>query len=258
MTPLQTALRSATLAALVVTIVTPLGIAKPAPLAEVNDLPVPYNVQAVTLKQAITLTWQWQSPEQKPNFLEFGFEVRRQDGRSTIVPELTYVDQGLPFGSYTYRVRTHGLIKENGKRVTHVSDWSEPVSGTIKVTCTGAPTIELRVQPIQRAAINGGAPSLRLHLAGQAQVPEGCNLSKVSYHIDSGTGIMHNGLVKTKPDGRFDEFVDALGPEDEVPSGTALFSITATAEDEAGPTTSDAFTVQLRQQGRYEPRSNAY
>lgn len=221
------------------------------PPAEVNDLPVPFNVQAVTLKDAIALHWQWQPPQERPDFKNFGFEVRRQDGRSFVASETAWSDQGLGFGSYTYRIRARGTSKESGRRVIHVSDWSEPVSGIIKVVCAEPPRIELQVQSSRKTYSD--IPSLRLRLSGQARVIDGCTLQKVTYRLDTGTGIMHTGLLKTNADGRFDEYVEAIRPEDEIPQGGAVFSVTATAENEAGPATSDAFTIQMRLRDRYAP-----
>jgi hypothetical protein len=52
--------------------------------------------------------------------------------------------------------------------------------------------------------------------------------------------------------------VDALGPEDEMPSGNVRFTVTAQAENEAGSTTSDAYDLSLELQNRFAPRSSSY
>jgi hypothetical protein len=220
----------------------------------VNDLPVPYNLQAVVLNRAITLEWAWTPPESRPNFTEFGFEIRREDGKTATTPGTTYSEENLPFGTYTYRVRVRGAATSKGKLVTHVSDWSEPVTQTIKVACTGAPQVQLAVEPIRRDY--GSVPSLRFRLRGQATVPEGCTLGRVSYRVDTGTGIEHQGPLKTNRAGQFDTVIEALGPDDQMPEGGATFQVTATAENEAGPTTSDAFSISLELQDRFAPRGD--
>src|SRR5437762_1051025 len=63
-----------------------------------NELPAPYNLQAVVLKNAVTLTWQWPRPEALPVFLEFGYEIKRQDGKTFLAPNTTYLDEKLAPG----------------------------------------------------------------------------------------------------------------------------------------------------------------
>jgi hypothetical protein len=217
----------------------------------INDQPVPFNVQGVVTNHAVNLSWQWQPAEQRPEFTNFGFEVRRQDGKSTVVSGTSFSDTDLEVGSYTYRVRVQGGAKENGKRVTHVSDWSEPVDAVIKLVCSGPPTIDFMAQPTKRSY--SSVPALRLHLTGAIQIPDGCHIVKAAYHVDSGTGIVHSGPLTVNAQGKFDNFVDAIGPDDELPSGGASFSITASAEDEAGPVTGNAFTINLQLQDRFAP-----
>ncbi len=217
-----------------------------------NELPTPFNLQAVSLKKTITLTWQWSKPEELPAFKEFGYEIKRQDGKVSRASETTYADLNVDPGSYTYVVRAHGLSREKGKPVTYVSDWSEPAAGGIKITCPGAPVITLTVEPTQKAY--SSVPSLRFHIQGQTIVESGCTLRAVSYHLDTGTGIIHSGPLPIKTDGRFDTFINAFGPDDEIPSGHVSFSITASAEDEVGPTTSSAYTVDVELQNPFAPR----
>ena len=218
----------------------------------INDQPVPYNLQSVVTTHAVTLTWQWQAPEQQTLFRNFGFDVRRQDGKSHVVSGTTFSDMDLEVGSYTYRVRVLAGAKENGKSLTHVSEWSEPASAAIKTVCQGPPLIEMRVEPTKRRY--SAIPSLRLHLTGTVQIPDGCALSNADYHIDSGTGIPRTGPIPVDTKGAFDTFVDAVGPDDEVPSGGATFTITAGALDEAGPVTSNATTIHLQPQDRFAPK----
>ncbi|HVO33069.1 MAG TPA: hypothetical protein VMU17_04080 [Elusimicrobiota bacterium] len=215
------------------------------------DLPAPYNVQSVALNHAITVSWRWHEPENHPIFTDFGFEIRRGDGKAFLVPETTFTDFDLAFGSYSYVVRVRAGSRERGKRVDHVSGWSEPAEAAIQVTCSGPPTVALTVETTQKTYSD--IPSLRLHLKGSASVPEGCTLSRVSYQLDNGTGISHSGMLQPDANGRFDSFVDAITPEDEVPEDSASFTVTATAHDEAGPASSDAFTINVQLRDRYAP-----
>ncbi len=80
-----------------------------------------------------------------------------------------------------------------------------------------------------------------------------CTLGNVSYHLDTGTGITHGGPLKTDAHGHFDTFINAIGPDDEIPSGHVSFAITAAAEDEAGPATSSIFTVDLDLRNPFAP-----
>jgi hypothetical protein len=79
-------------------------------------------------------------------------------------------------------------------------------------------------------------------------------LTKTHYHIDTGTGILHEGPLHVSKTGHFDDYVDAIGPDDELPPGPVSFTITAMAENEAGPTTSSAYTITLELQNRFAPR----
>ncbi len=219
----------------------------------VNDLPVPFNLQAVTLNKGVTLTWNWQPPEALPSFNDFGYEVRRNDGRTSMVSETTFGDFDLAWGTYSYKVRVVGGARFKGKHINHVSEWSEPAQIIIKVSCTAAPTISLLVEPTRNSYSQVAA--LRMHLKGNAQVPAGCRLGQVQYHIDSGTGLNHAGPLPVDLKGRFDTFVNAVEPEDEVPAGVATFTVTASAEDEVGPVTSDAFTINIELGNKFAPRS---
>ncbi len=97
-----------------------------------NELPAPFNLQAVVLEKTITLSWQWPRPEELPAFTQLGYEVKRNDGKTFLAMDTTYADSNLVPSTYSYVVRVRGLAKEKGKKVTYVSDWSEPAGGTIK------------------------------------------------------------------------------------------------------------------------------
>jgi hypothetical protein len=216
-----------------------------------NELPAPFGLQAVVLKKTITLSWQWQAPETLPVFAEFGYEVRRQDGKIMPAPDTTFADVDLSSGTYSYEVRAHGLLKEKGKRVTYVSDWTGPVGGDIKTSCPRPPAIELTVEPTAKRY--GSVSSTRFHIQGKATVDAGCTLQSARYHLDTGTGIVHSGPLKIDAHGQFDAFVNAFEPDDEIPSGKATFSITAIAEDEAGPNTSSAYSVDMELENPFAP-----
>lgn len=217
----------------------------------VNDLPAPFNLQAQAENRSVVLHWEWQPPEQQPLFTDFGYEILRADGQTFVTDRREYADTDLEFGTYTYRVRVRGGAKDHGRRLEHVSAWSEPASAILRLSCTAAPRIELQAEATQKSY--SSIPSLRLHLKGRAAAPEGCTVSQVMYHIDSGTGLPKTGPLKVDAQGRFDEFVDAIGPEDEVPEGEAIFSVTVTAQDEAAAATSNAYSVSLRLQNKFAP-----
>lgn len=217
-----------------------------------NELPAPSNLQAVVLKKTISLTWQWQAPEELPVFTDFGYEIKRQDGKTFRTSAVSWTDSGLAPGAYTYRVRARGAAKEKGGRVAYVSDWTGPVGGEIKGSCPRPPSIELTVEPTQKAY--SSIPTLRFHIQGRATVDPGCALGAMTYHLDTGTGIVHTGPLPVKDRGRFDTFVNAFGPDDEIPSGRTSFSITASAEDEAGPAISSVYTVDVELQNPFAPR----
>jgi len=216
-----------------------------------DELPTPTNLQAVVLKKAITLSWAWQAPEELPAFTEFGYEIKRQDGKTFRAPATTWIDAELAPGTYGYMVRARGMTKEKEKPVIYVSDWAGPVDGTIKFTCQRPPTIELSAEPTQKQL--SSISSLRFHLQGQASVDKGCTLETVTYHLDTGAGVVHTGSLAVDDKGHFDTFVNAYGPEDELPTGHETFSITAKAEDEAGPTTSNAYSLDLDLKNPYAP-----
>lgn len=219
----------------------------------VNDLPIPYNLQSVVLNKTVTLSWQWQPMEQSPAFIDFGFEVLRHDGKTAVISGASYSDFDIAPGTYSYRVRVRGGSKERGKRVTHVSDWSEPARVKIISACARVPTVELQVEATQK--IVNQIPALRLHLTGKAAVEKGCTLGSLTYLLDTGTGIHHTGPLPYDEKGRFDTFVNPMGPEDEAPEGSAFFTVSATAENEAGPVTSNAYTISVELQNKFAPRN---
>ena len=216
-----------------------------------NELPAPTNFALVVLKQSITLSWQWPRPEVLPVFKDFGYEVKRSDGKTFRTPNLTYGDENLAPGTYAYQVRVRGRSREKGKAITYVSDWTGPAAGTIVASCPRVPTVELTVEPTQKeyASIS----SLRFHIHGKVAVEAGCTLGNVRYRLDTGTGVIHNGPLKVDGQGRFDQLVNAIGPEDEIPAGRASFSFTVTAEDEVGPVTSDAYTLDMELRNPFAP-----
>jgi hypothetical protein len=225
--------------------------AKPPADTERNELPAPFNLQAVVLQKTITLTWQWPRPEELPAFTQLGYEVKRSDGKTFQVNGTSYADSNLLPSSYTYVVRVRGVAKEKGKKVTYVSDWSEPAAGVVKTSCAGPPTIQLSVEQTQKTY--SSVTALRFHLKGLASVDGSCQLGSVKYHLDSGTGIAHGGPLPVDSKGRFDTFINAFGPDDEIPSGHVSFAISATAENEAGPTTSDVYSVDVDLQNPFAP-----
>jgi hypothetical protein len=220
----------------------------------VNDLPPPFNIQTVVVNKEVTLSWSWQPSDTMPAFMDFAYEIRRSDGKLGLVSELTFSDFDVAVGTYSYQVRVIGGSKENGRRVNHVSDYSEPAQATVKSSCPDVPTIQLSVEPTQDSY--SSVTSLRMRLRGAAQVPEGCTLQKVTYKIDTGIGTSRTGTLKIDAQGRFNELVDALTPEDEVPEGMATFTVTATARDEVGPISSDAFTLSIELRNQFAPHQN--
>ena len=216
-----------------------------------NELPGPQGLQAVVLQKTITLSWQWEKPEALPVFSDFGFEIKRQDGKTFFVHGNIFKDAGLFPGSYTYAARARGLVKEKSGRVIYISDWSEAVAGVVKTACSAVPAVELTVEPTQKKYAS--IPSMRFHMAGRATVPSDCTLGAVTYRLDTGTGISHSGALAVDAKGHFDAFVNAFSPEDEIPSGLVSFTFTATAEDQAGPTTASAYTIDVELENRFAP-----
>jgi hypothetical protein len=219
---------------------------------QVEDLPAPYNLQAVTTKNSVGLSWAWEPPDPGPHFQSFGFEIFRDDVFFTIVGETAYTDFNVPIGAHTYKVRAKGGSKDLGKKVAHMSGWSEPASATLQLTCAGAPVIHLTVEPTKNKY--SAIPALRLHFMGDVQAPAGCHVDHVLFHIDSGMSTERSGPLTVDNRGRFDEFIDAMGAEDESVSGGASFAISVTAKDEAGGTTSNVFTINLEQANPYAPK----
>jgi hypothetical protein len=226
----------------------------PAKLAglPVEDLQAPYNVQAVVVNHDITLTWAWDPPNPGPQFESFGYEILRGSAVLATVSQTSYTDFGLAVGAHTYQVRVKGGAKEAGRKVAHYSAWSEPAGGTIKMTCGGPPLIQLTVEPTKR--MYGSIPALRLHFTGDVKVPAGCTLDHVIYHIDSGVSSERTGPLRVDAKGHFDEFIDAMGAEDEPITGSATFAISVTAKDEAGGTSSGVFNIDLERENPYAPK----
>src|SRR5205823_2841434 len=79
---------------------------------EVEDLPTPYNIQAVVTNRSVALTWAWDPPDPGPAFLSFGYEVMRDSAVLAIVPKTAYTDFALPVGSHVYQVRAKGGAKQ--------------------------------------------------------------------------------------------------------------------------------------------------
>lgn len=217
----------------------------------VNDLPPPYNIQLIVVNKEVTLSWSWQPSDTMPAFMDFGYELRRNDGKLALISDLTFSDFDVAVGTYSYQVRVIGGSLEKGKRVNHVSDYSESAFATVKTSCPQAPTINLTVEPTKDTY--SSMTSLRMHLRGSAQVPEGCTLQRVTYKIETSMGTSRTGVLKTDAQGRFNEFEDALQPEDEVPEGMATFTVSAAAEDEVGPTSSDAYSLSIELRNPFAP-----
>jgi hypothetical protein len=218
----------------------------------VNDLPPPYNVQAVVENRSVALQWRWRPPEEQPLFTDFGFEVLRQDGVNFVTSDTSFVDSSLHESTYTYKVRVRGGSKERGGRLTHVSSWSESVDALVALSCGGTPQIELTVQPTQK--VYNSIPSLRMHLIGRVTSPRGCATQNVKYHVDAETGASHEGPLKISPDGHFNDYADALGPDDEIPEGKTTFTVTVSAENEAGPAISNAYAVAVQLRDKFAPQ----
>jgi hypothetical protein len=221
--------------------------------AVTEDLASPYNIQAVVTGRAVALTWDWMPPDPGPAFQSFGYEVYRDTQVIAIVPKTAFGEINVPIGRHTYKVRAKGGSKDLGKKLAHYSAWSEPADVAIKLTCGGPPRIELTVEPTKK--IYGAIPALRLHFTGQVTVPEGCGLDGAMYHIDSGMSTERAGPVPLDSKGRFDEFIDAMGAEDEPITGGATFNITVTAKNEMGITTSRVFTIDLAREDPYAPKN---
>jgi hypothetical protein len=218
-----------------------------------EDLPAPFNLQAVVVNKTVTLSWDWNPPDPGPNFTSFGYEVFRDSSVVLIVPKTSATDFSAPIGQHTYKVRVKGGSVENKKKIAHVSGWSEPVNAETKLTCGGLPVVQLNVQPTKR--VYGAIPALRLHFTGQITVPEGCTLSQPMFHIDSGVSAERNGPVALDAKGRFDEFIDAMDPDAEAITGSARFSITVSAKDEAGGSVSNPFVIELERENKFAPKS---
>src|SRR5262245_40564413 len=87
----------------------------------VEDLPTPYNLQAVVVNREVTLSWEWDPPSPSPTFSTLGYEVRRATKTLTTVSKTAYTDSRVPIGTHTYQVRTKGTTKQMGKKITLLS-----------------------------------------------------------------------------------------------------------------------------------------
>jgi hypothetical protein len=217
-----------------------------------EDLAAPYNLQVVTLKKTTSLSWEWVPPDPGPAFLTFGYEITRDGKVIAIVPKTAYTDSQVPLGTHTYRVRAKGNAKDLRKKIAHYSGWSEPVeSKELKKECSGPPVIRLTVEPTKK--MYGSIPSLRLHFIGNVTVPEACTAEKVMFHIDSGLSTERAGPLSMDAQGHFDEFIDAVGGEEEPITGGARFAITVTAHDEVGDAVSNVYTIDLERENPFAP-----
>jgi len=219
----------------------------------VQDVPEPFNLQAVVKKRGVALSWEWQPPEMQPLYLDWGYEIFRTDGVRDVVGIPAYQQQDLEPGTYTYKVRIRGSAKEHGKRIVHVSAWSEPVEAKVVSACRLIPRILMDVKPT-RPKFESIA-SVRVRLTGQVVSAEGCTLpTRIGYRIDAHTGASHTGSIPVNANNRFDATVNALAEEEEVPSGEVTFTVTASAENEAGPASSDAYALSVTLENKYAPK----
>jgi hypothetical protein len=218
-----------------------------------EDMAAPYNLQAVVDNHTVSLGWSWDAPDPSPTFLSFGYEIIRDTAVIAIVSQTAFTDFAVPIGSHTYKVRAKGESKDLGKRIAHYSAWSEPTDVTIKQTCAGPPVLELKVEP--NKTVYRGIPALRLHFVGDVSVPAGCQLEKINYHIDNGISTPRTGPLDPDAKGHFDEYIDAMGPDEEPINGNATYSINASAKDEAGETISSVFTIDLQQANPFAPHN---
>lgn len=216
----------------------------------VQDLPAPFNVQKVLIRKTVALSWSWQIPEHSPDFTSFGYEVQRDSQTLVITSKLGETDFEVPPGRHVYRVRARGTFRKD--EAAHVSEWSEPMDITLTVGCEHAPIVMMKIEPTKQTYT--GLPSLRVHISGEVKVPDHCSLTNLAYHIDSGMGVPRTGLLTVNDQGKFDEYVDAIGPDEELPSETTPFTFTVTAEDEIGTTTSNAYILNLQRQNPYAPQ----
>jgi hypothetical protein len=220
----------------------------------INDMPAPYGVQSSVHDRTVSLTWSWDAPDPSPTFLSFGYEVYRDTGVIALVPKTAFTDFALPVGTHSYKIRMKGMSKDLGHKILHTSDWSENSSEiTITQKCGGPPVLELQVSP--NKTVYRGIPALRLHFVGDVSVPAGCQLDKVVYHIDNGISSPRTGPLDPDAHGHFDEYIDAMGPDEEPINGNATYAINASAKDEAGETISGVFTIDLQQANRFAPHN---
>jgi len=222
----------------------------------VQDLLPPQNLQSQVIKKSVVISWAWVPPDPAPEFLDFGFEVQRRDGRSWIIAETTLTDYDVKVGSYTYRVRARGTIKQKGKKVSHASRWVGPLEAEIVPVCPDPPKFSIRFEPTEQRYSK--VPSLRLRVTGNVSNPVDCNDLRVFYSIDSGTGIHRSGPLTPNAQGLISEFVDVIQPGDELITGGMTFTVSATAENESGPVTPGATTLTLQTENPYAPKDPFY
>ncbi len=217
-----------------------------------QDLPPPLNLQIQVVKKSAVVSWKWVPPDPMPEFLDFGFEVEREDGLSWILSENSLTDFNVDVGTYTYRVRVRGTSKGRGRRTSHVSRWIGPILAEIVPVCPDPPKASIKVEPANRAYSR--APSLRLKISGNVQNPADCHDLRAFYTVDSGTGLHRTGALKISPAGVINEFVDAVDSGEEIVSGGLTFTVTVTAENEAGLVTPGATTLSLQTENPYAPK----
>lgn len=216
------------------------------------DLLPPQNLQSQVIKKSVVLSWAWLPPDPAPEFLDFGFEVERRDGKSWIVAEQGMTDYDVQVGSYTYRARARGTIKEKGKKISHASRWVGPLEAEVLPVCPDVPKFSIRFEPMEKRYSK--TPSLRIRVTGSVSNPTDCHNMRIFYTLDSGTGIHRTGSLTPNAQGRISEFIDALQPGDEIVTGDMTFTISATAENEAGPVTPGETTLVLQTENPYAPK----
>lgn len=218
----------------------------------ITDLPPPSGLQATVIDRNVGLYWTWAPPDPGPEFSKLGYEIFRDSAIIASVARTAYTDFDVGPGSHAYQVRAWGDIGTGKREVRHLSNWSEPAEVVVQLTCLGPPSILVNVQPTKSSYPE--VLALRLHFVGDVRVPEGCHVGSVSYQIDSGMGLPRTGELAVDAAGHFDNLADAQGPEDEPIEGQATFTVTVTAHDEAGTTTSNAYTIDLKQENPYAPK----
>jgi hypothetical protein len=216
------------------------------------DFPPPHDFQGSAVGKSAALSWSWVPPAEMPTVMEFGFEVERQDGPRWVSAEMALKDFDVTYGTYTYRIRSRARWKDRGSKVTHLSPWVGPLVVEIPVVCPLPPVVQMKIDTPERRMT--GTPALRLHLVGNVLQPAECRSPRVFYTVDSGTGINATGPLTLNDNGKFDTFIDALHPGDEIPVGVLDFSVTATAENETGVFTTPPARVRLQLENQFAPK----